>query len=72
MRFDSVLGRGIWMFLLAAAAVVVVILSWMVPEPAQHTETVQRIEPISYTSCVEQPPSYGSGAIASVDTGCGQ
>ena len=70
MRFDSMLGRGIWMSLLAAAAVVAVILSWMVPEPAQQPGSGQRIEQISYSSCVEQAPTYGRRTADPLDAGC--
>ena len=70
MRFDSMLGRGIWMSVLAAAAVVAVILSWMAPEPAQQPGSGQRIEQISYSSCVEQAPTYGNRSADSLDAGC--
>lgn len=64
--------RGIWMYLMGAAAVVVVILSWMVPEPQQQPGPQRRVEPIAYTACAEQaPPNYGTRALSStLEGGC--
>ena len=57
---------------MGAAALVVVILSWMVPEPKQQPATQRRIDPISYTACAEQaPPNYGTRALNStLEDGC--
>ena len=58
------LGRRILIALSVPAAVVVVVLSWRVPEPEGHgTEPAQRIENISYMQYVPQPalaPNYGT------------
>lgn len=64
--------RGIWMYLMGAAAVVVVILSWMVPEPPQQPGLEHRVEPIAYTACADQaPPNYGTRALSnSLEGGC--
>lgn len=70
MHFDSMLCRGIWMSLLAAAAVGAVILSWMAPETTQQPGSGQRIERIAHSSCVEQAPTYGSRTADSLDVSC--
>ena len=69
MRRDaSALRRRIWISALLIAAVAVVTLSWMVPEPEnQRPNSTQPVEHISYTRCAPQyvaPPSYGTRALA--------
>ena len=58
------LGRRILIALTVLAAVVVVVLSWRVPEPESHgTDPAQRIENISHMQYVPQrepPPNYGT------------
>jgi hypothetical protein len=61
------LGRAIWVALTALAAVVVVVLSWSVPEPESQDTPAQRIENISYTPCAAPevaPLSYGSRSLS--------
>lgn len=59
----------IWAYLLGAAAVGVVALSWMAPEPQSPRPTPpQRYESISYSGCAAQdfaPPSYGTRSVSS-------
>lgn len=72
MRLNPTRGRGIWIYLMAAAGAAAVVLSWMVPEPReQRTDPAQQIAPISFTTCTEQaPPNYGTRALANtVDAG---
>ena len=57
------LSHALWIGLTALAAVVVVLLSWSVPEPESPDTPAERVENISYTQCVaraESPPSYGA------------
>lgn len=77
---DEAPGRRLWTYLLALAGVVVVTLSWMVPEPppAPARGPEHRIEPISYTQCSDSlthealpygPLNYGSRSL-SYSSGC--
>lgn len=61
------LGRAVWVALTALAAVVVVVLSWSVPEPESPDTPAQRIENISYTQCAAPevaPPIYGARSLS--------
>lgn len=61
------LGRAVWVALTAVAAVVVVLLSWSVPEPESEDAPAQRIENISYSQCTAPevaPPSYGTRSLS--------
>lgn len=58
-------GRRIWIALAVSSAVVVVVLSWRVPEPETHGPTrAPLVENISYMKIAppptEGPPSYGT------------
>lgn len=60
------------MYLLAAAGAVVVVLSWMVPEPEPsnanpNANHAQRIGSVSYTQCLKQDapmPNYGARTMS--------
>lgn len=60
------LGRKIWIALGALSAVVVVFLSWRVPEPeSPRTAPAQRIDNLSHMKAVPRelvapPPNYGA------------
>ena len=60
------LGRKIWIALGVLSAVVVVFLSWRVPEPeSPRTAPVQRIDNLSHMKAVPRelvapPPNYGA------------
>ncbi len=57
------LGRTAWIAMTAVAAVVLVVLSWSVPEPESQDVPVERFENSSYTQCAAPevaPPSYGA------------
>ena len=62
-------GSRLWVFLLAAAGVAVVILSWTVPEPQPSNPNptpAQRAEQISLAQCAKQEapaPNYGARTI---------
>ncbi len=61
------LGRAVWIALTALAAVVVVALSWSVPEPESQRTPAQRISNISYMQCAAAevaPPSYGARSLS--------
>ena len=61
------LGRAVWVALTALAAVVVVVLSWSVPEPESQDTPTQRIENISYTQCAAPevaPLIYGARSLS--------
>ena len=61
------LGRAVWIALTALVAVVVVVLSWSVPEPESQDAPAQRIENISYTQCAAPavaPPIYGARSLS--------
>ncbi|MGI9124262.1 MAG: hypothetical protein ACR2JM_05860 [Mycobacterium sp.] len=63
------LGRTLWIGLSVASAVVVVILSWRVPEPESSNTSVTRIENISYMQCAAPevaPPSYGTRSVSNI------
>ena len=59
------IGRKIWIALAVTSAVVVVVLSWRVPEPETHGTTQSPlVENISYMRVTPQPmaptPNYGA------------
>lgn len=58
----------IWAYLLGAAGVGVVALSWMAPEPqSPQPKPAHRYESVSYSGCAPQdfaPPSYGTRSVS--------
>ena len=55
-------GRRIWVALAAAAGIVVVILSWRVPEPETppNPRQVENVSYLKYTPRQAPPPNYGA------------
>ncbi len=53
------------MYLLGAAAVVVVLLAWRVPEPApSNANPAQRVAPVSCAKLEAPAPSYGARTMS--------